>query len=109
MIDENKLIEYINSLPDNSASFVWRSANKIKKELTSIIRHQPKISEWIPCSIQMPEEDTDVLICIPYDGVDIAYISDGNWRYTRGDELINTIKKANIIAWQPLPELYQET
>lgn len=64
--------------------------------------------EWISCSERLPEEDKDVLIYTSYDGVDMAYISDENWRYTRGDEFINTVENANILAWQPLPEPYHE-
>lgn len=63
---------------------------------------------WIPCKERLPEEDKDVLIYTPHDGVDIAYISDENWRYSRGDDFIGTLEKANVLAWQPLPEKYQE-
>lgn len=63
---------------------------------------------WIVCENRLPEEDKDVLIYTPYDGVDIAYISDENWRYTKGDEFIGTIEGANITAWQPLPKPYHE-
>lgn len=62
---------------------------------------------WILCKDRLPEEDKDVLIYTTYDGIDMSYISDGVWRYTRGDEIIGTVEIVNITAWQPLPQPYK--
>ena len=115
MIDEKKLIKQIwgifNETYNNSLKFnkhETKLANRILCDIQKVIEKQSKIGEWIPCSERLPEEDTDVLIYTPYDGVNMAYIFDGKWRYTSDDEFINTVEGTSILAWQPLPEPYHE-
>ena len=101
MIDEKKFMEFMTALEENGAEHISFD------DLRRFIDEFPKTC-WIPCRDRLPEEDKDVLIYTPHDGVDIAYISDENWRYSRGDDFIGTLEKANVLAWQPLPEKYQE-
>lgn len=105
MIDEKKLTDFINSKEFQTR--IVNSYRTVQDLLLEYIDRLPKIGEWILCSERLPEEDTDVLIYIPHDGVDMAYISDENWRYTRGDEFIGTVENLNVIAWQPLPAPYE--
>lgn len=109
MIDERKLILHLNDwmLQESFLRHMKNPADTID-ECIKAVEEQPKIGGWIPCSERLPEEDKDVLIYTPYDGIDIAYISDENWRYSRGDDFIETVEKANVLAWQPLPEAYHE-
>lgn len=115
MIDEKKLVKeiwklfgekYTNAF--NFSEEETKLAERIIIDVQGLAENQSKIGEWVLCSERLPEEDKDVLIYTSYDGVDMAYISDENWRYTRGDEFINTVENANILAWQPLPEQYKE-
>ena len=105
MIDEKKLIEEIEE--EVSSDKLGLSRYIPIRAMKEMVESQLKIGEWIPCSERLPEEDTDVLIYTPYDGVDMAYISDENWRYTRGDEFIGTVENLNVLAWKPLPAPYE--
>lgn len=107
MIDEKKLIEDISN---EWGKLVEYSENyeTLLEYVVKFIKSQPKIGGWIPCSERLPEEDKDVLIYSVYDGADMAFISDGNWRHTRDDEFIGTVENAGILAWQPLSEAYHE-
>lgn len=53
MIDEKKLIEEIKYLLFNSEMLSprWFAIN----EMLEIIKRQPKVGEWIPCSERLPE------------------------------------------------------
>lgn len=101
MIDEEKLIEYINNMGDGCNLFRWRSAKKIKEGLHNIIRQQPRIGEWIPCSERLPEENQNVIVCFAHGIVTEMCFYDkkfhGIYDY---DEKV-------IVAWQPLPEPYK--
>ena len=65
---------------------------------------QPE-QRWIPCSVRLPEDDTEVLVYLfennksPY----IAWLSDGRW-YT---EYFEVEREDEPVAWMPLPEPYQ--
>lgn len=59
-------------------------------------------NNWIPCSVRLPEDDTEVLVYLfennksPY----IAWLSDGRW-YT---EYFEVEQEDEPVAWMPLPE-----
>ena len=93
-------------------------ADELKKDLTrfydnevtakQLIDEQPTIEpeqRWIPCSERLPEEYGEYLVtkhtigwnCEEYDVNDIAYF-DGDGFH----------KADRVIAWMPLPEIYQE-
>ncbi|MCM1440463.1 MAG: DUF551 domain-containing protein [Roseburia sp.] len=98
-------IKRIARLMRRSADTIEALSAKVAANMELSVAHYN--CGWIPCNERLPEEDTDVLIYTSYDGVDMAYISDGNWRYTREDEFINTIEIANILAWMPFPTPYR--
>ena len=62
-------------------------------------------NNWIPCSVKLPEDDTEVLVYLfennksPY----IAWLSDGRW-YT---EYFEVEREDEPVAWMPLPEPYK--
>ena len=58
---------------------------------------------WIPVSERLPENrNQEVLISLEW-GVDIGRYSDGEWH----SEWINHYDNGNVLAWMPLPELYE--
>ena len=61
---------------------------------------------WIPCSEQLPEECTEVLVSVKeIDGsfyTRTSWVQDGVWVIKK------TPLQPTVIAWQPLPEPYKE-
>lgn len=113
MIDEKKLIEYINNMSDECNLFRWRSAKKIKEGLRDIIQRQPQIGGWIPCSERLPEEpfgclvtviDTNPMTLEDFENIlpyHVGY-SEGQWNDEDGEQI-----PFEVVAWQPLPEPYK--
>lgn len=61
---------------------------------------------WIPCSVRLPELDTDVLITDQYGDIWQATYIDwcGDERFVTAEESI-TIEV--VVAWRPLPDPYK--
>ena len=113
MIDEKKLIEYIKGMPNTCNLFRWRSPKRIKQGLVSIIAHEPKVSEWIPCSVRLPEEPKENPI-LNYKPLELYLVSiegaDYSFRaFWNGEIFFDGFSKLeNVIEWQPLPEVYKK-
>lgn len=112
MIDEKKLIEHIKGMPDTCNLFRWRSPNKIKQGITSIIAHEPKIDEWIPCSVRFPEEKINPVTNDFYeyqvtfrsdDVTDIRHYKFGRGHWLNGPGIMDEY----VTAWKPIPEPYK--
>lgn len=69
---------------------------------------------WIPCSERLPENGIDILVCFEYfryghynrlfKTIGISYVYNGEWSgFINGS---SGWRDFNILAWQPLPELY---
>ena len=70
MIDEKKLIEIIKNV-----QYHMREANKnpvpvdareIFTLFIEMVEQQPKVSEWIPCSERLPDDEKKVIVCTEY-------------------------------------------
>ena len=77
----------------------------IKNDFKNLPSAQPE-QRWIPCSVRLPEDDTEVLVYLfennksPY----IAWVSDGRW-YTEDFEVE---REDEPVEWMPLPEPYNQ-
>lgn len=115
MIDENKLIEDI----------MWKVKEQVfkseevgynrpfcdKANVIECISNQPKIGEWIPCSERMPEvpegieyddcPEFNVTIKGAKEATTLRCNSEGTWFDDNGYVY-------PVIAWQLLPEAYNE-
>ena len=62
--------------------------------------------KWIPCSEQLPKRHIDVLVSLSDYGCVMAWYSEVNkcWKSSSTDNVITS----KVIAWQQLPEPYQE-
>lgn len=115
MIDEKKLIEelkfQINNCETYGHSDIYIDLEMAKKWVETI--EKKKVGEWIPCDERLPEEkkfyeenmrSPACLVTVLSDDdlmVDIDRTVNGVWT------LEETFDKPKIIAWQPLPELYE--
>lgn len=74
------------------------------------------MSEWIKCSDELPKLDKNVLTMLKDCDVDpiqimsltMCYTEEGWWSYWKTQEEGIEFEPDEIIAWQPLPEPYQE-
>ena len=129
-MDKNEIIERLKRLARcavhtvGELPFVMSLDDGIAiHEAIDMLRSQPE-PHWIPCSVRLPEEDTEVLISYRYkegegdtDHVNIDITSYGTVCF--GGREIHTLKEwrqpfdyfhANyeVIAWMPLPEPYKK-
>ena len=65
------------------------------------------VRQWIPCSEQLPEEDTDVLITDEDGDIDIAHYEYNSWSEDPIVEWWNYEYQTYAVAWMPLPEPYK--
>lgn len=111
MIDEKKLIGFINSKEFQMR--IVRSQKSVQEILCEFIEEQPKIGGWIPCSERLPDKGVmnpitndyaEYLCTVCVDGFrtvrPIKFDKDGCW-VNHG---MNFDKY--VTAWQPLPESY---
>lgn len=119
MINEINLIKRFKELQG-----VDTLANMFISDVIKIIKKEPKVDKWIPCSEQLPEEpeelpteddfiermildrefeEYNVTIYGASKATTLYYVGNGNWY----DELSSEYYK--VVAWQPLPEPYIET
>ena len=89
MIDEKKLI---SAFAENDLY--------LPEVVERLIKSQPKIGGWIPCSERLPDAKNNVLIC-QNDG----YVSVGYYSQEKFLDLYS-YPFNEVIAWQPLPEAY---
>jgi len=122
MIDEKKLIaELQNHTLEYKDTDMGIGINVVKE----IIKNQPKIGEWIPCSERLPEESGYYLVTY-HDWSDGNYLPKFDdihvrrlhyqvsehftgWNYPKCvDKNAEADEHKEVIAWQPLPEPYKE-
>ena len=117
---KKKLVEKLNKITfkaevRNSGYKGTRTEKMLRYEdVVSIINKQPKVSEWIPVSERLPNEEEFISAYLrkKYVAEFIVMIKGANrpttLYFTRSgkwfDEKRNTY---DVIAWQPLPEPYQ--
>lgn len=101
MIDEKKLI---SAFAENDLY--------LPEVVERLIKSQPQIGGWIPCSERLPEEpfgclvtviDTNPMIMEDFENILPYHVGyDGNqWNNSDGEQI-----PFDVIAWQPLPEAY---
>lgn len=93
MIDEKKLIEEIKYLLFNR----WFAIN----EMLEIIKRQPKVGEWIPCSERLPEDELDAEITYRGGMRGVGFYMGGYWRSTATGMAID------VIAWKEPSEPWE--
>nr|DAP07799.1 MAG TPA: Protein of unknown function (DUF551) [Caudoviricetes sp.] len=113
MIDENKLIEKIESMqtPLDKNTSNGLLSFLLLDNFKDIVKKQPKVNEWIPVEERLPEENGYYIVtapsCINEEMTTMElYFDDGKWLINEGDEIFYYEK--SIIAWMPLPKPYEK-
>lgn len=112
MIDEKKLIDELKQ-----SGMI--ADNEYGNAMIDMIENQPKIGDWIPCSERLPEcewgAETEALL-YQHKGIgsiEVGYYGRGGkfrdsyFRHYRNST--DGVDSRDVIAWQPLPEAYQES
>lgn len=107
MINEKELIKELRKYADELVTVRGEIelANGVLKAIP-IVKNQPKVGEWIPCSERLPEISGVYRVTCLYDDkvyrvkYDLFY-SDRSWGYD------NRHPNRKVIAWKPLEKPYK--
>ena len=61
------------------------------------------MSEWIDVNDRLPEDNREVLICSPWQTIDIGCRYNGEWSCENYN-----CEDGDVVAWMPLPEPYKK-
>lgn len=121
MIDEKKLIEELAS--ERTKAYIayemereyWDKGYKDGLEFAlKKINEQPKVGEWIPVEDRLPnEEEFEKNYCRNHWGAEFIVMIKGankptSLYYKEGVWFDDNNNDYDVIAWQPLPERYEE-
>lgn len=115
MIDEKKLVEKLNKITFKAEvrNSCYKGARTEKmlcyEDVMSIINKQPKFGEWIPVSKRLPPKPEEYHMHEKSYIVQERYVLEPYTAYWDGEKWTNILDDVltDIIAWQPLPERYQ--
>lgn len=94
---KKNLPEFRNPIREGQEKFN-QGYNMAINEIYDLIDDQPTITQWIPVSERLPEDNAKVLISTNW-----GYV--GTIRYEAGSSLWDN----DVTAWMPLPEPYKES
>lgn len=107
MINEKELIKELRKYADELGTVRGEIelANGVLKAIP-IVKNQPKVGEWIPCSERLPEIAGVYRVTCLYDDKvyrvkDDLFYSDRTWGYD------NHHLNRKVIAWKPLEKPYE--
>ena len=111
MIDENKLIEKLETMIDDIPISYVKDENHGRLNayihalirVISIVKNQPKVGEWIPVEERLPEESLNSVI-----GWDASRERCVFVQYYMNDWILGNHESVKIVAWMPLPEPYRK-
>ena len=127
MMKVNKMNDLISrQAAIDAADAVWsvtgdKNVAKVWDQIKDLPSAQPE-QRWIPCSERLPEEYGEFLVTMTEKAkakdlgfdIDETYIrkmqyNSNGWQLPRHiPSWINEAVKDEVLAWMPLPELYQE-
>ena len=128
LIDADELIEFLEEEQDGAvrwlestykygiekdydkAEISERVISNLKDSIMDMIKEQPTVNEWIPCSERLPLREgelisDEVLVCLEsgYQRVATYHKKSEEWH-----DCYDTWINEKVVAWMPLPEPYKE-
>lgn len=109
MIDENLLIKKLNKAKNDFIKSNKVDGSKMAyviEKVIELLKSEPKVGEWIPCSERLPKHDGYYLIQAinDYEGIYMAVSSyDSQYKSFSSDG----VEDDNAIAWMDLPKMYE--
>ena len=108
MIDEKKLIEAMNDRFNEKFGKVSDTLAEGFMQKEKLIREQPKVGEWIPCSeYEIKDEWEEVLCCDNHKQLLIGNLYDDDKSETGYTCESEATIMFNVVAWMPLPKAYE--
>ena len=111
-IDEKKLIEELRMEYEcvDDLSYFACGAKRGLVQAISIIKHQPKVGEWIPVEERLPEEpeqnpkldDRPMELYLVDNGEGSPFRAFWNGKYFH-----DGWRRLDVLAWMPLPEPFK--
>ena len=124
MIDETLLIEKFSSSDGIEFKMNFKTgskeeiieslqefADKLREGVLNLIKSQPKVGEWIPCSERLPEEEHSMYWTTHEDGSVVQHGWSERHGFIYNWELgEKRARMGTVIAWMPIfkPEPYKE-
>ena len=105
MIDENLLIKKLYKIKNkliNSNKVLASNKAYFVEKIIEIVKNEPKVGEWIPCSERLPKQSLNSVI-----GWDQYRERCVLVQYYMNNWILGNHETVNIVAWQPLPEPYK--
>lgn len=102
MIDEKKLTNELK-VAMNDDRYDGYEPTAVLYEIFNMIKQQPKVGDWIPCSERMPNISGYYLVTFKVSSISFVSIKHFNTFCFRWEDIGN----GKITAWQPLPEPWE--
>lgn len=99
LINRKDLEKIIYDWLSLSKNYHFSTASISLQDLFNIIEHMSSVSQWIPCSEQLPEDGDEVIVTVWGNSTMIAWRYNNEWKtesFSLDDE--------EVSAWMPLPE-----
>ena len=105
MIDERKLIEDIKGWQEDihDNEYDAKKYDFVFERIYEMAEEQPRVGEWIPCGKEKPRGGENIATVKWYDRtVEVVHAY-----YDGFDWITGCGKRAEVIAWMPLPPAFE--
>lgn len=105
MIDENLLIKKLYKIKNkliNSNKVLASNKAYFVEKIIEIVKSEPKVGEWIPCSERLPKQSLNSVIGWDQYRERCVFV-----QYYMNEWILGNHESVKIVAWMPLPEPYE--
>ena len=115
LIDADRLVQEIDPMYVAKKGIVADTFAEGCIQFEKLVKQQPTVSQWIPVSERLPEEDGEYLVTWMMATKSIGDIRPfiGIWEYEEGwgfdkPDYVNWYDDVRVTAWMEPPEVYRE-